>query len=294
VNRFQPTVYAVIPVYNRKHYTKKCLYCLEVQTWSNLQVIVVDDGSNDGTSEMIENEFPMVTLINGDGTLWWTGAINVGIQCALERASNTDYILVINDDLEVDENYLEILIRFAQAHPKTLVGSVMVDINQPNVVYNGGVLINWWNAKTLVLDRGKELSKFENGYYNEVSTLTGRGTLIPVGVFKQIGLYDDNHFQQCGDTELPVRAIKQGYKLFVSYKAVVKSHLNGGDYINVNNTYRLQDLKKYFFGIKSNMRLKYRFYFARSFSNKNPFRFLVFFTMDMIRISFYFLRQIRI
>lgn len=71
-------IYIIIPVHNRKHFTRECLLSLRKQTFQNFKVIVVNDGSSDGTGEMIEKEFSDVILLKGDGNLWWTGATNLG------------------------------------------------------------------------------------------------------------------------------------------------------------------------------------------------------------------------
>ncbi len=282
-----------MPVHNRKHYTEKCLESLSQQTYPDLSIIVVDDGSTDGTSDMIRERFPEVTLLHGDGNLWWTAATNMGIRKALETAADDDYILVINDDLEVNPDYVESLVRFAREHPRSLVGSVTVDFDNPDMIDNGGVRINWWTAKYHSLNRGSLLAEFGPDYYIEASYLTGRGTLISVEAFHELGLYDDQHFQQCGDTELPLRAKAAGYKLYLIYRAVIKSRLEGGDPLNVDQTYRLSDLKDYYFGIRSNMRLRYRYHFARAAAGKNWLRFSVYFLCELARITVHFVRHLR-
>ncbi len=286
-------VYTVIPVHNRRDYTEACLRCLHHQTWPGLRVIVVDDGSTDGTSEMIREKFPEVTLLHGDGNLWWTGAINVGIRHALERAADKDYILIINDALEVNPDYVESLFRFIRAHPRSLVGSVTVDFDNPDLIDNGGIKVNWWTAKYRICNRGRRLSEFDSGHCQEVSTLTGRGTIIPVSAFRELGLYDDKHFQQCGDLELPVRASQRGYRLFVIYNAVVKSHLGGVSRVNLAQTYHWRDLKEYFFDIKSNSRLVYRYYFSRAAFGRNVVRNFIYLVFDFLRISYRFLSRLR-
>ena len=67
------SLFIVIPVHNRKHFTRDCLLSLRKQTFQNFTIIVIDDGSSDGTGEMIQKEFPEVVLLHGDGNLWWTG-----------------------------------------------------------------------------------------------------------------------------------------------------------------------------------------------------------------------------
>src|SRR5690242_10015115 len=105
--RGQPTIYVVVPVHNRAALTERFLECLAAQTFREFVVIVVDDGSTDGTSQLIRDKFPQVLLIQGDGNLWWTGAINRGIRQALLDACANDAVLIINDDLEVDPVYLD-------------------------------------------------------------------------------------------------------------------------------------------------------------------------------------------
>ncbi|MFN2126890.1 MAG: glycosyltransferase family 2 protein, partial [Anaerolineales bacterium] len=77
------SVFVVIPVFNRKGYTRKCLASFKKQDTDQFSLIVVDDNSPDGTGEMIRREFPDTILLEGNGDLWWVGSINKGIQHAL-------------------------------------------------------------------------------------------------------------------------------------------------------------------------------------------------------------------
>ena len=285
-------IYVVVPVFNRKSLTERFLYCLRQQTVRNFEVIVVDDGSTDGTPELIAQQFSEVQLLRGDGNLWWTGAINVGIRHALARAATDDAILVINDDLEISSNYLVNLYRVWTSTPRTLIGSVAVDINNPEIIVDGGTLVNWWTAKITNLNSGRRLSDFAKDHYLDVSVLPGRGTLIPVRVFRHIGLYNDKHYQQTGDQELTVRARRVGYRLIVSYAAVVKSHTKASCAINVADSYSLTDAKKYFFDVKSNTRLRSCFFFAYDTAT-NPFSLLSFLLLTMARITGHFLVRLR-
>lgn len=280
-------IYIIVPVFNRRPLTERFLHCIREQSFRDFEIIVVDDGSSDGTAELIAGQFKEVQLLRGDGNLWWTGAINLGIQHAMVSASQDDAVLVINDDLEIDSEYLANLHELWRAMPRTLIGSVVVDINNSEVIFDGGRIVNWWTAKFAILNSHRKLSEFPSDYFIDVSFLTGWGTLIPIQVFRKIGLYDDKHFQQCGDTELPARAKNAGYRLIVSYAAIAKIHVDASDAVNVSTSYSLRDAKRYFFGIKSNCRLKYRFFFALN-TAKNPVAFLSFFLFDLLRITCHF------
>jgi len=287
-------IYVVIPVHNRKELTRDCLASLQKQDSDNHVTIVVDDGSTDGTSEMIRDTFPEVVLLHGHGNLWWIGSINKGIRYALSKCTSDDYILVLNDDLTVRTDYLSNLIKAANKRPSSIIGSVETTKETPNIIKSGGVRVNWKTAKWRRLHEGCSLDDFPPGYILEVSKLTGRGTLFPSKVFREVGLYDEEHFKQCGDPELPSRAnFKFGFQLFVSYDAVVISKVSTQENINSKNQYRLTDLREYLFGIKSHFNLRDRYWFARNIA-PNPFWFVRYFTLNVLRTIYHFLVRLKL
>lgn len=288
----RPTVWVVTPVHNRRHYTEPFLRCLHRQSWSELRIIIIDDGSTDGTREMIRHDFPQVILLRGDGNLWWTAAMNLGVRHALTSAQDQDYILALNDDIEIDATFVSTLVRFATSHSRSLVGGVVVPINDSQHVADGGVVINWWTAKHRVLNRGTRLADLPPNYAVQPSYLTGRCALIPVKVFREVGLYDERHFINCGDTELPVRATRHNYQLYVTYGAVVKSHVDAVQAINKPGPLSFRGAAEYFFGIKSYARLRYRFHFARTAAGDNHLRFAVYFLCDLVRITAHFVSRL--
>lgn len=91
-------IYIVIPVFNRKHFTRECLKSLQRQTNQEFKAVVVDDGSTDGTADMLRAEFPEVDVLFGDGGLFWTASVNMGIRHALKAGA--DYVMTLNNDLE--------------------------------------------------------------------------------------------------------------------------------------------------------------------------------------------------
>lgn len=289
--RNEKTVNIVIPTYNRKKILRNCLRCLSVQSYNNYKIIVVDDGSQDGTSIMISEEFPDIKVIKGNGNLWWTGSVNKGIIDVLNNSYRDDFILIMNDDVEVEKNFIKKMV--CSYNDKNLIGALEVDIQNPELIINGGIKIDWYSAKYYILNRGKNISMFKKDKLVEVSTLTGRGTLIPVEVFMEVGLYNEKHFKQCGDTEFPVRAKKNGYNLFVNYDAKVKSHVDKTSNINSSRYYNIFDIKDYLFDIKSNMRLKYRYYFALD-TSKNFIQFISYLISDFFRIIHHFLKKVKL
>lgn len=123
LNRLQKdSVYIVIPVHNRKQTTLECLEHLNVMgDLENFSVVVVDDGSTDGTVKSIKHEYPDVILLLGDGNLWWTGAISLGMQFAYERGA--EYIFFLNDDTFPNKGTIAHLLDFCQHHPRAISAS---------------------------------------------------------------------------------------------------------------------------------------------------------------------------
>lgn len=287
------TIYIVIPVYNRRLITRDCLLSLMEQEDKDFYVVVIDDNSTDGTSEMIVSEFPEVSLLHGNGDLWWTGAMNMGIRYALGICNPDDYILTLNDDLVVSKDYIVTLNKLALDFPNTLIGSVIVDKNDNETILSGGSMVNWFTAKREDINVGKRKSSFPIGFYIKTSTLTGRGVLIPTSVFRNLGLYNEQHYKHYGDTELPKRAEKAGYRLIVSYDAVVYSFPLKENNVSQAEKYQIGDLKKYFWSIRSNTNLRVRFWFAYDTSS-NFLQGTIYFLFDLARIMFHFIKRLRL
>ena len=287
-------IYIVIPVHNRRDLTRRCLTCLAVQTYPHHQEVVIDDGSTDGTSEMIRQEFPNVHLLQGDGNLWWTEATNVGIRKVQQWLGTTgtanDFLLTLNDDTEVKPDYLQTLLDTELAHFPCIVGSPSVDIAQPDKLEFAGTRMN------LVLAGGHQLAA-DYGYSyatlagktTEVKTdsLPGRGTLIPMEVFQKVGLYDSVRFAHyMADVEFSVLASKAGYPLFISTKSVVGEHVTAtGLFLQQRPGWA--DFIRSFTSIRSPTNLTVRYHFAMVHSKTK----LLYFVLDVARICGGFLRR---
>jgi GT2 family glycosyltransferase len=257
----RPTIYIVIPVYNRLDATRECLESLSCQTFQHFKVVLIDDGSTDGTSESVNEKYPEVTILKGNGQLWWTGATNLGVRYALQYCREDDYVLTLNNDTVLPPAYLETMMSLARQAPSALIGSIARDYRHRDICVDEGVAIRWFSAKFIKLKAPSNTSRSDSFY--SVSALTGRGTLIPVSVFRNIGLYDAQNFPHyAADYDFALRAVEAGYDLLLHPTCYLYSRTDLTGISNVHNRVSFALWLKSFNSIKSPNNLKVRFQFG--------------------------------
>lgn len=280
----------VIPVHNRKYYTRQCLACLSAQTYRNFQIIVVDDGSTDGTDEMIYAEYPDVVLLKGDGNLWWTEATNRGIRYAQEHVDRDqpNFVLTLNDDTRVNPDYLQTMLDAYDKYQPCLIGSPSVDSDNPDKLEYAGTSLELYTAS------GRHLAEDYQKSYRELirrtdhvesDSLPGRGTLIPMQVFETIGLFNSKHYiHYMSDIDFSVRARKAGYRLIVNAASLVYEFVAATG-IQVEKKVTLKQFIDGFSSVKSPTNLTVRYNFAIDHSKTK----IVYFCFDVARICTGFL-----
>jgi len=259
-------VFVVIPVHNRLHLTRACLAALDGQTFRDFSVVVVDDGSTDGTSEALEREFPAVVVLHGDGSLWWTGAMNVGVSWALQQASDTDTIVSLNDDTIPPPDYLGRLVAAQATRPGALIGSLLVSAADRRTIVDGGVRIHWPTAKYSSNQAAKPLPPDRPSYPDlySVDVLSGCGTAIPVETFRTVGTYDARGLRHYGaDYEFSCRARATGFPLYVDRASILYLHEHETGIHAAAEGRDLSTLLRSFWDIRSANDLRLRWRFAR-------------------------------
>lgn len=248
----------IIPVFNRKEASLNCLRQLEKlpHADADITVIVVDDGSTDGTSEAIADAFSEVILLNGDGNLWWSGGINMGIRYAIER--QYEYTLFTNDDLEWDVNYFLGLIEISKKYPDALVGGIKaLKTAKETKVITSIFRRRGWFQELYDPWAGQDIKVFGDET-PEGDALSGSSMLVPVKVYRDIGIMDEKNFpHNWGDLEFTLRARVAGYQCLLSTKSRVYTD---GDNPNYHYRYFVESSRKeYIRNLFDNYKFTYGF-----------------------------------
>jgi GT2 family glycosyltransferase len=232
-------VHVVIPTHNRAEALLKCLEALAAQTYSPLRIVVVDDGSTDGTADSVRAGFPDVEILKGDGNLWWTGAIQLGVDHVLKNARASDFVLSMNSDTAFDSGYVSALVRASIAHGRALTGSFCRKEGAGDNLIDQGGRFDWAGGRhrgTIqiieeMLDGACPFRTTNAGravdecldrlrVVDNLDFLFGRGTLIPVEVFGETGGFRVDVLPHYGsDVEFTARAAKRGFSLILSLEA---------------------------------------------------------------------------
>jgi len=209
-------IFILIPIFNRKELTLACLASFAKQSYKNYELVIVDDGSTDGSGDAIKKMYPEATIIRGDGNWWWTKSMNEGLRFILPRSKPGDFVLTINDDVEIDPNYLQTLVDISISNERAIVGSIVKNFYDNTWIQDAGVNVDW--KKFVFL---KQQNTGGNKINKDIDTLACRGLLVPVEVFHKIGVFNTILPHYSADYVFSMRAKRLGFKLLMSYEAVV-------------------------------------------------------------------------
>jgi GT2 family glycosyltransferase len=194
-------IYIIIPVHDRKVLTLACLENLK--TNGDLQkyhVIVVDDASSDHTAEEVSKLYPEVIVLEGDGNLWWTGAITKGMQYAASHQA--EFVIWLNDDCILEPNALSILVEFLHSHPKTIAGAVCYSLETQTLEETGA--------------QGRQRVTAKPGEVVSVNEMSGYCVGIPIEVIKAIGVPNHSRFPHYyGDCTYILKANRFGFPVYL-------------------------------------------------------------------------------
>jgi GT2 family glycosyltransferase len=199
-----PKVFIIILNYNGKEVIKKCLASVFKLNYPNFEVVLVDNNSTDGSLELAKTNFSKATFIKNTENLGYAMGNNIGIRFALERAA--DFVLLLNNDTEVDRDFLTKLMEVAQKDGQIGVLSPVIFAGDTKKIWFSGGKIDWLKMRTRHLQKNKTEEYFESEF------ITGCSMLIRATVFKKIGLLDEDFFLYWEDVDFSFRVKKAGFK----------------------------------------------------------------------------------
>lgn len=218
-----PTIYVLIPVFNRLIHTQGILKCLYRQKSVDTRIVIIDDGSTDGTREFLAAQKDVMTL-RGSGELWWAGAIHLALKTIHPLLKSGDFFVFVNNDTKIDDSFLLELASTSITNRRSAVGSATYDFKS-NKLLSIGPKSNLWDLAIWDILRDiPENALLDLNHTYEVDFLPGRGSLYPAEVLDSIGYmrpYLLPHYH--ADYEFSDRARRSGVKLLVSTKAKIYS-----------------------------------------------------------------------
>jgi len=206
----------VIPNWDGKSRLGACLDSIQAQS-DPADVVVVDNGSRDGSAEFIRSKYPKVILLQNQRNLGFAGGVNIGLRYALEN--NYTYAALLNNDAIADRNWLKYLVEFLDKDKSGgIVVSKMLAADGKHIDSAGEAYSIW--GLPFATGRGK----LDRGQYDKsgwVFGASGGASLYRLSMLKKIGLFDEDFFAYYEDVDISFRAQLAGWKVGFEPKAKV-------------------------------------------------------------------------
>lgn len=212
----EPLVVVVILNWNGLEDTLHCLRELRALEYANRRIIVVDNGSVDGSADVIEARHPEVTLLRNPTNLGFTGGCNTGMRYA--RDHSADYVWLLNNDAVAPPRALSVLVERAERGNVGLVSPIVRFHDRPDEIQFGGIRLDPSSEEEAHI-------KFRaSGDPDDADTwpaLVGTAMLVKRDVTERIGLLDDRYFAYVEDWDYSVRALHAGFEVVVERAATI-------------------------------------------------------------------------
>lgn len=199
-----PEVTIIIPNYNGKSLLENCIKTLERQTCQDFLLLVVDNGSTDGSTE-VTSELLSMELIALKENTGFCGAVNIGI-----RHTKTPYFILLNNDTEVEEGFVEHLLSgIRESEDIFSCEAMMIDYHNRELIDNAG---DYYTAFGWAVARGKGKPTWQYAQVRDIFSSCAGAAIYRTSVIRKIGLLDEMHFAYLEDVDLGYRAKIFGYR----------------------------------------------------------------------------------
>jgi GT2 family glycosyltransferase len=226
----------IVVNWNRKDLLRKCLQSLLQQTNSSLEIVVVDNGSSDGSSPMIASDFPFVRLIQNRENRGFCRANNQGI-----AAARGEFVALLNNDAEAEPNWTAALKKVLVDHPAAgMAASKILVYENPLRIDKVGHLI-YPDGQ----NRGRGTGAIDAGQFDRIEEVLwpdGCAAMYRKAMLDQIGGFDEDFFAYADDADLGLRARIAGWTCIYTPHAVVRHHR--GSTLGLRNAGRVKLIER--------------------------------------------------
>ncbi len=226
----------LLAVFNRSEKTKTCLQAVfeqELPSDTQIKVFLTNDGSTDGTPEMVKTLFPQVYVVEGDGQLFWNRGMRKAWEAAVEQGGFSHYLWLNDDTILADEAIHTLVLEAMKLGNEHIVVGTTVALNNANDITYGGRNLNG----QLIAPGVKPL---RCAYFN------GNIVIIPQKAFEKVGFNDRIFRHALGDYDYGRRAIKLGVESWIAPGILGKCDEHGDAAIWCNAKYPFSKRWKYF------------------------------------------------
>ena len=215
-----PSVAAVVLNWNNYEDTAECIDSLQPQLTVDDRIVLVDNGSTDGSLERLRSDYPDIAFVENDRNLGFAGGMNSGIEWA--RAAGMDTVLLLNNDALVsEETRIHDLAKTALQTDVGLVTPLIYEHPGEDVWFARGVVDDRW----VRFRHETEFDDSERHLQNEYVPLCC--TVMSLSVLEEVGDLDEEYFLYCEDAELGSQLRDRGYDLLTDTTSHARHKVSG-------------------------------------------------------------------
>ena len=204
----------VIPNFYGMAFLDECLRSLEEQSFSDFEIILVDNGSVDGSAEYVAENYPETRVIKLEKNYGFCKAVNVGIQ-----AAKAPYVILLNNDVRADKNFVREMLLGMKKYPDCFsCGAQMRNMYEPDKIDDAG---DYYCALGWAFALGKDKDIVNYQIPRRIFAASGGAAIYRKELFEEIGYFDEKHFAYLEDIDLGYRSAIWGYSNWYLPKAVV-------------------------------------------------------------------------
>lgn len=198
-------VSVIIPNYNGKKYLRDCLDAMECQSFRDFEVLLIDNGSDDGSGDLIRKEYPWVRLIFLRENTGFCGAVNQGI-----RNSASPFVILLNNDTVADKNFIKELLKAIEDKPQAFsCQAKLLKMKEQDKMDDGG---NYYCALGWAFAQGKGRPERDYSREKKIFAACGGAAIYRREILDRTGLFDEEHFAYLEDIDIGYRGRLLGYE----------------------------------------------------------------------------------